>query len=348
MSSIWLDIIIVAYLVAFLAYTAWHMTRKGGFFSVVGGLALTAGSIAAVILFGARWSHTGQPPFTTLFETLLLLAAGMGFLYLGLSLFHDLRGFGLPVALAVLLVTAYATVQEQAAPQLVPALRNSFWLTIHVIFCFLGYGALALSFMAALGCLVSGRGRSSDLALYVVALTLAAVMCTGALVLLFKSGVLTLRSHAGDGTAVQGGARGFSMFDAAVVVAACFTLAGLLWFVMAALDKRWDVSARLAGHIETLAHVCDKSTAIGFGLLGLGIITGAVWAEVAWGRYWGWDPKETSSLITWLVYFVALHLRYMKGWQGTRAYWVSVFGFACVLFTWFGVNYLLGGLHAYL
>jgi cytochrome c-type biogenesis protein CcsB len=91
-----------------------------------------------------------------------------------------------------------------------------------------------------------------------------------------------------------------------------------------------------------------QATILGFLLLTLGILTGAVWAESAWGRYWSWDPKETWSLITWLIYASLLHARMLKGWQGRRIAWLAVLGFLAVLFTYFGVSFLLTGLHAYL
>jgi cytochrome c-type biogenesis protein CcsB len=84
----------------------------------------------------------------------------------------------------------------------------------------------------------------------------------------------------------------------------------------------------------------------GFLFLSAGIITGAVWANSAWGRYWGWDPKETWSLITWFIYATLLHARMMRGWRGRRIAWLSIVGFGAVLFTYFGVN-LLPGLHSY-
>ncbi len=84
----------------------------------------------------------------------------------------------------------------------------------------------------------------------------------------------------------------------------------------------------------------------GFLFLTGGIITGAVWANSAWGRYWGWDPKETWSLITWFVYSTLIHARMMRGWHGKRIALLSILGFMAVLFTYFGVN-LLPGLHSY-
>ncbi|MEK6556710.1 MAG: cytochrome c biogenesis protein CcsA [Candidatus Margulisiibacteriota bacterium] len=86
---------------------------------------------------------------------------------------------------------------------------------------------------------------------------------------------------------------------------------------------------------------------VGFPFLTLGIFTGAVWANRAWGTYWSWDPKETWSLITWLIYAIYLHIRRVRGWAGAKSAWIVMLAFAIVLFTYFGVNYLLTGLHSY-
>ena len=97
---------------------------------------------------------------------------------------------------------------------------------------------------------------------------------------------------------------------------------------------------------ETLDELTHQMVMFGFLFLSIGIITGAVWANQAWGRYWGWDPKETWSLITWLIYATLLHARLMRGWEGKRIAYLSCLGFVAVLFTYFGVN-LLPGLHSY-
>lgn len=99
--------------------------------------------------------------------------------------------------------------------------------------------------------------------------------------------------------------------------------------------------------LEILDDISYKFIAIGFPLLSVVIISGAIWAEYAWGRYWSWDPKETWSLITWLVYAAYLHARFTYGWKGIKAAWMSILGFAFVLFTFFGVNYVLSGIHSY-
>ncbi len=97
---------------------------------------------------------------------------------------------------------------------------------------------------------------------------------------------------------------------------------------------------------EILDELSYHSVVIGFIFLTLGIITGSVWAYSAWGSYWSWDPKETWSFITWLIYAAMLHSRFVRGWRGKRMAIMSIIGFASVLFTYFGVNYL-PGLHSY-
>ena len=99
--------------------------------------------------------------------------------------------------------------------------------------------------------------------------------------------------------------------------------------------------------LESLDELAYKVVGFAFPLLTLCIITGAIWANYAWGTYWSWDPKETWSLITWIIYAGYLHARLMYGWKGKRAAWMAIFGFAAVLFTFFGVNYFLAGLHSY-
>jgi cytochrome c-type biogenesis protein CcsB len=99
--------------------------------------------------------------------------------------------------------------------------------------------------------------------------------------------------------------------------------------------------------IRILDDLNYKAIMIGFPLLTLGIVTGAAWANYAWGTYWSWDPKETWSLIVWFVYAAFLHARITRGWVGKRAAWLSIIGFAATIFCYLGVNLFLSGLHSY-
>ena len=116
-----------------------------------------------------------------------------------------------------------------------------------------------------------------------------------------------------------------------------------------AIDKKKDENT-LMGSLPELRFIDDmtyKTIVFGFLWLSAGIITGAIWANEAWGTYWSWDPKETWSIITWFIYASTLHARFTRGWSGTRIAWLAIIGFASVMFTYFGVNFVLSGLHSY-
>lgn len=98
---------------------------------------------------------------------------------------------------------------------------------------------------------------------------------------------------------------------------------------------------------EVLDLIGYRAIALGFIFLTLVMITGAIWAERAWGHYWSWDPKETWSLITWIIYAIYLHVRISRGWSGKKAAWFALIGFICVVFTYIGVNTLIPSLHSY-
>jgi cytochrome c-type biogenesis protein CcsB len=127
------------------------------------------------------------------------------------------------------------------------------------------------------------------------------------------------------------------------------------WAAVAALFVLiWSQGMRLKGFLKQympslnqLDDVTYRMIAIGWPLLTGGIITGAVWANSAWGTYWGWDPKETWSLITWFIYAIYLHARYVRGWKGSQMAVISAVGFLAVIFTYLGVNLVLSGLHSY-
>jgi cytochrome c-type biogenesis protein CcsB len=121
-------------------------------------------------------------------------------------------------------------------------------------------------------------------------------------------------------------------------------VAGLLYLLL--LWRREGLQ-RMMPSANDLDRVTYKIICIAFPLLTLMIAAGAYWANQTWGSYWSWDPKETWAAITWLVYAGYLHMRITRGWRGRRAAWFAILGFAVVIFTFFGVTYLLPGLHAY-
>lgn len=125
---------------------------------------------------------------------------------------------------------------------------------------------------------------------------------------------------------------------------------GIIYLLKQFAVKRAFAQGSILGSLPDLPVLDDlihKTIIFGFMWLSAGIITGAVWANEAWGTYWSWDPKETWSIITWFVYALTLHARFTRGWNGNRIAWLAVIGFLSVFFTYFGVNFLLAGLHSY-
>jgi cytochrome c-type biogenesis protein CcsB len=129
----------------------------------------------------------------------------------------------------------------------------------------------------------------------------------------------------------------------AIVAYGSFTIAfaAALLYLIQPEGGRWGLPRP-----EILDEIGYRSIVIGFPFLTLVIVLGAIWAEVAWGRYWGWDPKETASLVTWLIYGAYLHARVTYGWRGRRSAFLLVLGFGATLFTYFG-NLFFSGLHSY-
>jgi cytochrome c-type biogenesis protein CcsB len=136
------------------------------------------------------------------------------------------------------------------------------------------------------------------------------------------------------------------------LAASPFILSGLVGGIFVSLLylllfwRRSDLERMLPAANE-LDRITYKTIAIAFPLLTLMIAAGAYWANRTWGSYWSWDPKETWAAITWLVYAGYLHMRITRGWRGRRAAYFAILGFGIVMFTFFGVTYLLPGLHAY-
>ncbi|MBF6159776.1 c-type cytochrome biogenesis protein CcsB [Nocardia cyriacigeorgica] len=112
-------------------------------------------------------------------------------------------------------------------------------------------------------------------------------------------------------------------------------------------DNIFGTIARRLPDARTLDRIAYKTTIIGFPLFGAGVILGAIWAEAAWGRFWGWDPKETCSFIAWVLYAAYLHARATSGWRDTKAAWINIAGFVAMLFNLFIINMVVSGLHSY-
>ena len=113
---------------------------------------------------------------------------------------------------------------------------------------------------------------------------------------------------------------------------------------------RTDLAGRIVSKLpdaQTLDRIAYRTTIFAFPVFGFGVIFGAIWAEEAWGRYWGWDPKETVSFIAWVVYAAYLHARSTAGWRDRKAAWINIVGFVAMVFNLFFINLVTVGLHSY-
>lgn len=324
-----LGVSIYCYLLATLIYGGWFVWRRRALWLAGGGL-LTAGLVSQIIHIAAGGILAGRPPLANVFETLVLFSACTALGFLLAALRFGWKALAPPGALVSLLLSllAQGLAPEQTEP-LVPALRSSFLLTVHVAFCFVSYVSFLLAYFIALASLVRNE-RHRALATLVVAMTLSAA-ATGVVLGAFSNSPAWHHSR----LAVLGIAAG-----------SAFILGVILWPLLTWTGSKFGLKKRLPDR-SRLEDALYQTIAFGFPFLSLGIALGSVWANQAWGRYWGWDPKEVAALITWLVYAIYLHMREDKvlrrGWPS----WAAVIGFWCVLFTYFGVNYLLAGLHSH-
>jgi cytochrome c-type biogenesis protein CcsB len=125
------------------------------------------------------------------------------------------------------------------------------------------------------------------------------------------------------------------------------TRAGARAGSLATLSRRGGAFAERLPTATALDRLAYRTTIVAFPLYTFGVIAGAIWAEAAWGRFWGWDPKETVAFVAWVVYAAYLHARATAGWRSGRAAWINVAGLAVVLFNLFFINMVVAGLHSY-
>jgi cytochrome c-type biogenesis protein CcsB len=139
---------------------------------------------------------------------------------------------------------------------------------------------------------------------------------------------------------------------AAAIAGAAFNVGGLM-SILYLVKKRAEERGTVRGYLERLPEsrkidlIAYRFNAFAFPLWTFTVVAGAIWAEYAWGRYWGWDPKETWALVTWVIYACYLHARSTAGWRGTRAAVIAIIGLASFWFNFVGINLLVSGLHSY-
>ncbi|RWZ60894.1 c-type cytochrome biogenesis protein CcsB [Halobacillus fulvus] len=350
------------------------------------GIGLTIiGFITQLGYFVTRWMASGHAPVSNLFEYTTFFGMMLVFAFIVLYFIYrvDLLGmFALPIAL---LLIAFASMFPTELSPLVPSLQ-SHWLYIHVTTASLGQGILAVSFVAGLIFLIRQVDQTKkskhtfwlEFTIYVLVATVAFIILSSTFSAMnyettFQAPVEGQeREITYEMPPLVGPANGELLTEGAMspLLSAPEWMRGedaakklntFIWAILGGLVLYWAtrliIRKRIAAAIQPLLkrlnpelvdEVSYRAVAIGFPVFTLGaLIFAMIWAQQAWDRFWGWDPKEVWALITFFFYAAYLHLRLSRGWQGMRSAWLTVGGFGIIMFNLIVVNLVISGLHSY-
>ena len=287
-----------------------------------------------VILLVVRWETAGHFPLSNLYESLMFLSWCCTFLYLISEQFLSTSSInavnkilGSITASSALLMNAFATFSlpkemQQASP-LVPALQSN-WLMMHVTVMIISYATLIIGSLLSIFLLILLNLQNS--------------LNSG------KEAKQTKTEGDTNSGKVVGASLANSSFESSYLVqSSVFPLQG----THLRSDKGSKIDNNGLKVINYLDLLSYRIIGLGFPFLTIGILSGAVWANEAWGSYWSWDPKETWALLTWLVFAIYLHTRLTKGWEGKQPAIIASVGFLVVWFCYLGVNLIGEGLHSY-
>lgn len=343
------------------------------------------GFLSQIGYFFTRWGASGHAPVSNLFEYTTFFGMMLVFAFIILYFIYrlDLLGlFALPIAL---LLIAFASMFPTELSPLVPSLQSQ-WLYIHVTTASLGQGILSVSFVAGLIFLIRqvDQTKSSkhtswlEFVLYIIVATVAFIILSSTFNAMnyevtFDATVNGQDTQIAYGLPAIVGPSGGEMISEDTMSPwfyaptwmhgqnAAKKLNTFLWSLLGGLILygllRLILRKRIAASIQPLLNrvnpelvdeVAYRSVAIGFPVFTLGaLIFAMIWAQQAWDRFWGWDPKEVWALITFFFYAAYLHLRLSRGWQGMKSAWLAVGGFGIIMFNLIVVNLVISGLHSY-
>ena len=313
-------------------------------------------NLSLFILLVLRWTESGHFPLSNLYESLMFLSWSLTFIHLFIELIFNSSysysdtakkniGFlgylnmvgtkqkrktlinkliGSITAPSALFTNAFATFslpkEMQESSPLVPALQSN-WLMMHVTVMILSYAALILGSLLSIGFLVISSGKSSETTNNLIILnetSKSPKFIIGETQLTLDLNLSTWEQPNSPSSASNYSSVGTQVKE----------------------NNRLNLA-------KTLDNLSYRILGLGFPLLTIGILSGAVWANEAWGSYWSWDPKETWALLTWLVFAIYLHTRLTKGWEGKKPALIASLGFVTVWICFLGVNLIGEGLHSY-
>ncbi|MCP3025816.1 c-type cytochrome biogenesis protein CcsB [Halobacillus sp. A5] len=335
--------------------------------------------------FFTRWAAAGHAPVSNLFEFTTFFGMMLVFAFIVMYFIYKINVLGLIALPIALLIIAFASMFPREISPLVPSLQ-SHWLYIHVTTAALGQAILSISFVAGLIFLIRQIDQTKktkqtfwlEFVIFMVATTLAFIIISSTFSA-FNYEAAFEAPVEGQPTemtyempAVAGPYDGELLTEDAMTpliqapewmrgVDAAIKFNTLIWsffgglvlYGLLRLLLRKRVGSALQpllkkANPEIIDEVGYRAVAIGFPVFTLGaLIFAMIWAQQAWDRFWGWDPKEVWALITFFFYAAYLHLRLSRGWQGTKSAWLAVGGFAIIMFNLLAVNLIISGLHSY-
>ena len=340
------------------------------------------GLVAHLGYFITRWIHTGHAPVSNMFEFTTAFGMFIVLSFVVSYFMYKVAALGVVALPVALLIIVYASMFPTEVSPLVPSLKSE-WLTIHVITAALGQSIFAISFIAGLVYLLKNvdvmKKSKERFWLEVVMFVCVLVIGFAIATLSFKAvgyestfeyvnnidqtvkETYTMPPLFGFTDAVQFDEERMSplvtlpnIIDSRKATTLVWSLLfGSILYGLYRLIVRKSISATVQPLVkrvnsQLMDEITYRAVLIGFPVFTLGaLIFAMIWAQEAWGRYWGWDPKEVWALITFFFYAAFLHLRLSKGWEGKKSAWLAVIGFCIIMFNLVVVNLILAGLHSY-
>lgn len=294
------------------------------YLSTLGTTGMAIANLTMAALLGSRWLEAGYFPLSNLYESLFFLAWGVTAIHLIAENMSKSRLVGVATSPVAMGITAFAALslptEMQASAPLVPALKSN-WLMMHVSVMMLSYATLMVGAVIAIAFLIVTRGQNVELK--------GSSVGTGGYRDRIKQLSLAKAQSRDDSNSVAVNNGNVAVLN------------------LPKTNTQPPLSPERLNLADTLDNISYRIIGLGFPLLTIGIIAGAVWANEAWGSYWSWDPKETWAFITWLVFAAYLHARITRGWQGKKPAILAATGFVVVWICYLGVNLLGKGLHSY-
>ncbi|SDH09544.1 cytochrome c-type biogenesis protein CcsB [Alteribacillus persepolensis] len=355
---------------------------SGNRWGTFGFITTIIGFVSAVGYFVTRWMAAGHAPVSNMFEYTTFLGIALSFAFIILYGIYKTNVLGMFTMPIVMLIIAYASVFPSEVEPLIPALQSN-WLKIHVTTTAIGQGILSIGFAAGLIYLVrtldfTARGKKVfwlEFIMYSLVSVVSFVLIRYIFAIAnYEASFQYVDENGNDAEMtynlppILGPNEGELLTDGAMQPLLSMPawlrsddantvlwslLAGIVLYALLRLILRKPIGGAIQPllkgiHPETVDEVSYRAIAIGFPVFTLGgLIFAMIWAQIAWTRFWGWDPKEVWALVTFLFYAAYLHLRLSKGWHGERSAWLCVIGFAIIMFNLIFVNLVIAGLHSY-